>query len=71
MTNKNTNFDDLPDSAFVRQPTVSMLCGGTDRATLYKWVKAGTFPAPKKLSPQTTAWNVGDLRRHFSMLAAA
>lgn len=71
MATESPNFDQLPDSAFVRQPIVSMLCGGTDRATLYKWVKAGKFPAPKKLSPQTSAWNVGDLRRHFASLVEA
>ena len=71
MAIEQINFDSLPDSAFVRQPMVSILCGGTDRATLYKWAKAGKFPAPKKLSSQTTAWNVGELRRHFAALANA
>lgn len=68
---KIVDFDKLPDSAFVRQPTVSMLCGGTSRAALYKWVKAGRFPAPVKLGAQTSAWNVGALRRHFAALEGA
>jgi prophage regulatory protein len=31
-------------------------------ATLWRWVKAGTFPAPVKLSSGMTAWRVGDVR---------
>lgn len=27
-------------------------------STLWRWVKAGHFPAPVKLGPQTTAWPV-------------
>jgi hypothetical protein len=26
--------------------------------TIWRWVKAGRFPAPVKLGPQTTAWPV-------------
>jgi prophage regulatory protein len=26
--------------------------------TVWRWVKLGTFPAPIKLGPQTTAWPV-------------
>jgi len=63
------DFDQLPDSAWVRQPIVSQLCGGADRTTLYRWAKTGIFPAPRKLAPQTTAWNVGELRRHFAAVA--
>jgi hypothetical protein len=31
-------------------------------ATIWRWVKLGTFPAPVKLGgPQTTAWRVDEL----------
>ena len=69
--NDIAQFDKLPDSAFVRLRTVTMLNGCVDRATIYKWVAAGTFPAPRKLGPQVSAWNVGELRRHLGLVAAA
>ncbi len=56
------NFDSLPDSANVRLPVVAALfaCAGV---TVWRLVKAGTLPAPRKLGARVTAWNVGDLRR--------
>jgi len=56
------NFDSLPDSANVRLPVVAALfaCAGV---TVWRRVKAGTLPAPRKLGARVTAWNVGDLRR--------
>lgn len=29
---------------------------GVSRATLYRWIAAGEFPAPVKLSARTSAW---------------
>lgn len=29
---------------------------GVSRATIYRWVAAGEFPAPVKLSARTSAW---------------
>jgi predicted DNA-binding transcriptional regulator AlpA len=61
-------FDQLPDSAHVRLPVV---CGlrGVGPATVWRHAKLGLIPKPKKLGPNVTAWNVGELRR--SMAAAA
>lgn len=55
------HFDSLPDSANVRQPVVEALfaCSGT---TVWRRVKAGVIPQPKKLG-SITAWNVGELRQ--------
>lgn len=64
------NFDTLPDSAFIRE---SQLVQSPKRPetpaplpfsapTLWRKVKAGTFPKPIKLSERITAWNVGDVR---------
>lgn len=64
------NFDTLPDSAFIRE---SQLVQSPKRPhtpaplpfsapTLWRKVKAGTFPAPIKLSDRVTAWNVGSVR---------
>lgn len=56
------NFDSLPDSANVRQPVVQALIGCSS-ATVWRMVKRGTLPAPRKLSERVTAWNVGQLRQ--------
>lgn len=56
------NFDSLPDSANVRQPVVQALYGCSS-ATIWRMVKRGTLPTPRKLSERITAWNVGDLRK--------
>lgn len=63
-------FDALPDSAFIRE---SQLVQSPRRPetpaplpfsapTLWRKVKAGTFPKPIKLSERVTAWNVGMVR---------
>ncbi|ADL56043.1 helix-turn-helix transcriptional regulator [Gallionella capsiferriformans] len=56
------NFDSLPDSANVRQPVVEGLFS-CSAATVWRMVKRGSIPAPRKLSERVTAWNVGDLRK--------
>lgn len=56
------NFDELPDSAYVRLPTVSALRGCSNAST-WRHVHLGLIPAPKKISAGITAWNVGELRR--------
>ena len=65
-----SNFDALPDSAFIRESQLvqSPKRPGTpaplpfSAPTLWRKVKAGTFPAPVKLSERVTAWNVGAVR---------
>ncbi len=56
-----TDFDQLPDSAYVRLPVV---CGlfACHEATVWRRVKDGSLPAPAHLGPRITAWRVGDLR---------
>lgn len=61
------NFDQLPDTAHVRQPVVKALFSCSD-ATVWRRVKDGGIPRPHKLSPRVTAWNVGELRRALSTL---
>ena len=56
------HFDSLPDSANVRRPVVSALLGCSP-ATVWRMVQRGELPAPRRLSPRVTAWNVGDLRK--------
>ena len=55
------NFDLLPDSANVRQPVVQGLVG-CSAATIWRMVKRGALPKPRKISTRVTVWNVGELR---------
>jgi predicted DNA-binding transcriptional regulator AlpA len=55
-------FDQLPDSANVRQPIVEALFACSS-STLWRRVKDGRIPRPRKLSDRVTAWQVGELRR--------
>jgi len=55
------NFDQLPDTANVRQPVVQGLYA-CSAASVWRGVKNGRIPKPRKLSPRTTCWNVGELR---------
>lgn len=64
------NFDELPDSALVRQtqlvrdpkhPTRPAVLPFS-AATLWRKVREQSFPAPTKLSAAISAWRVGDVR---------
>ncbi len=61
------HFERLPDTAFVRQPTVQLLFGFS-ASTVWRRVKSGDLPAPKKLGPRVSAWNVGELRAALKAL---
>lgn len=62
-----SNFDQLPDSANVRLPTVMGLYS-ISAATVWRQVKAGIIPSPRKLTPRTTAWSVKELREVLNKL---
>jgi prophage regulatory protein len=51
----------VPHVAFLRQPQVvgAIFPGGS--SSLWRHVKAGTFPAPVKISERITAWRRDDL----------
>lgn len=34
------------------------------RITIWRWVKEGRLPAPRKLSPNTTRWSAEEIRQH-------
>jgi len=57
-----SNFDSMPGSAYVRLPTVCALFG-ISVPTAWRWVKAGRLPAPRKLGPRVSGFNVAALRR--------
>jgi predicted DNA-binding transcriptional regulator AlpA len=54
-------FDVLPDDAHVRLPVVMALCA-CSAASVWRYVKSGALPAPRKFGMRVTAWNVGQLR---------
>lgn len=61
------NFDQFPNSANVRLPVVMALYACSS-ATVWRGVKEGRLPQPRKLSPRTTCWNVGELRHALGVL---
>jgi prophage regulatory protein len=64
------NFDDLPSSAFVSIRTVAAITIASN-STIWRRVKDGTLPKPHKLGPNTTRWNVGELREYLSRVMNA
>jgi len=55
-----SNFDQLPDSANVRLPVVKLLFG-CSAPTIWRWVKVGILPQPRKIGG-ITVWMAGELR---------
>ena len=72
-------FDALPDSAFIREAQLVQSPKRPDTPaplpfsapTLWRKVKAGTFPKPIKLSERVTAFKVGEVRAWMTAQAAA
>jgi predicted DNA-binding transcriptional regulator AlpA len=60
------NFDSLPDSASVRLPVVCALTAAAP-ATVWRMSKDGRLPAPRKMGPKITSWNVGELRQKLDI----
>ncbi len=52
----------LPADGYVRQSQLIPAIVPFSSPTLWRKVKAGTFPKPVKLSPRITAWRVEDVR---------
>lgn len=61
-----SQFDSLPDSAHVPARTVAAVVGVSE-ATVWRMVKRGTLPEPRKVSARATRWNVGSLRRALAV----
>jgi len=68
-TDTGSNFDDLPDAAFIRQPQVLSVVPFS-AGTLWRKVGSGDFPKPVKLSERVTAWKVGSVRKWLADQAA-
>lgn len=63
---KPQTFDDLCDGAFVRERDLIESVLPFSRATLWRRVRDGDFPAPVNLGKRITAWKVGEVRRFLS-----
>ena len=59
---RNTAPGELPATGFIRQSQLIPAIVPFSSATLWRKVKAGTFPAPVKLSERVTAWPVESVR---------
>jgi prophage regulatory protein len=46
---------------FLRKPAVLTVTGLSER-TLYRMVKAGTFPSPKRLGPNSVGWRASTIK---------
>lgn len=65
------NFDTLPDSALIRMRQLSEVLP-VHKTTIWKRVKAGTFPEPIRFTEgRCTAWKVGDVRRWLAAQGGA
>ena len=60
----------LPASGYIRQSRLLAEVVPISGATLWRKVKAGTFPQPVKLSERVTAWRVEDVRQWMQGRAA-
>jgi prophage regulatory protein len=73
------NFDDLPDSAWIRQSHLVRDPKHPTRptplpfspATFWRLVADQKFPQPTKLSARVTAWKVGEVRAWLNEQARA
>lgn len=52
----------LPANGFIRQSQLVPAIVPFSPATLWRKVRAGTFPAPVKISARCTAWRCEDVR---------
>jgi hypothetical protein len=62
MADNINAYGSLPDVGYVRQSQLIPSIFPFSSATLWRKVKAGTFPKPVKLGPRITAWRVEDIR---------
>ncbi len=56
----------LPETGYVRQRQLIPDVLPISSATLWRWVKTGTFPQPVKLSNRVTAWRVEAVREYLA-----
>ncbi|HWE18028.1 MAG TPA: AlpA family phage regulatory protein [Hyphomicrobiaceae bacterium] len=64
MSSTFPSTDRLPPTGYLRQAQLIPTIFPFSSATLWRKVKAGTFPKPVKLGPRITAWRVEDIRAY-------
>lgn len=64
------NFQYLPNEAHTEAQVVAALYG-CSLATVWRWVKSGHIPKPRRIGQRTTRWQVGELRAHLAGVAAS
>jgi predicted DNA-binding transcriptional regulator AlpA len=57
----------MPPEGYVDTRTVCHVFA-TSKSTLWRWISEHRFPAPEKLGPGSTRWNVSVLREHMAKL---
>jgi predicted DNA-binding transcriptional regulator AlpA len=62
------HFDQLPDSAGVDVQVATIVSGAGSIGTAWRWSKTGRLPRPYKAGPNSTRWNVGELRRAIAAM---
>lgn len=66
----STQHTTLPQSGFVRLPTVLAVIP-VSASTWWAGVKAGRFPQPVKLGPNTTAWRAEQIHELIARVGKA
>jgi excisionase family DNA binding protein len=64
-----TKFEDKPDCALVSDKTVAALLE-ISKPTVWRWVREGRLPKPRKIGPNITRWEVGPLREALAALGS-
>lgn len=58
---QSSKVPEVVNFGFVRSSGLGAIVP-VSRATVWRWIKAGKFPKPVKLTDRVTAWRVEDLR---------
>ena len=61
----------LPATSFLRQSQIIGNIVPVGASTLWRWVNAGTFPKPVKLSERVTAWKTADVQAWIDQQSAS
>lgn len=69
-TDKSPTAAVLPDTGFLREPQVLVFVP-ISKSTLWRRVRARTFPVPVKLSTRVTAWKAEDIRHWIAAQSGA
>ena len=60
--------DNAPDNFLRRREVLDIV--GVGSSTLHRWIAAGTFPAPRKLSGTTSRWLSSEVKDWQTALPA-